>query len=363
MKKVLLFSILSVLMFSIVQSQSLSNVRYEAMTRPEFRKEIRIPNLPGYLTLKCDFHMHTVFSDGTVWPTVRVEEAWMEGLDAIAITDHIENQPSKNQVKGDHNSSYEIAEKSAKSRNLILIRAGEITRQMPPGHLNAIFLNDVNKLDVKEPTDALRAAREQGAFIIWNHPGWKAQQPDTCRWMPMHEELLGQRLINGIEVFNEVEYYPVVLDWCLEKKVAVIADSDIHDLTAQSYDLENGYRPMTLVFAKERTAESIREALFAGRTLALFNDRLAGQDTLLSALFRESVRIERHPGDDKEYFLTNSTIIPFTLLTARGNEVVIPAGGTVITHLEKADLRGVNIRNLYTGSRSCLKVDLESCFR
>ena len=28
--------------------------------------------------------MHTVFSDGTVWPTVRVTEAWEEGLDAMA---------------------------------------------------------------------------------------------------------------------------------------------------------------------------------------------------------------------------------------------------------------------------------------
>lgn len=47
------------------------------------RNEIRIPDLKGYRTLKCDFHIHTVFSDGTVWPTVRVEEAYREGLDAI----------------------------------------------------------------------------------------------------------------------------------------------------------------------------------------------------------------------------------------------------------------------------------------
>jgi len=54
------------------------------------RKIIYIPDIPGYTTLKCDFHMHTVFSDGTVWPSVRVEEAWLDGLDAISITDHIE---------------------------------------------------------------------------------------------------------------------------------------------------------------------------------------------------------------------------------------------------------------------------------
>jgi len=62
------------------------------------RKEIRIPDIAGYRTLKCDFHMHTVFSDGNVWPTVRVDEAWREGLDAIAITDHVEYHPHKEDI-------------------------------------------------------------------------------------------------------------------------------------------------------------------------------------------------------------------------------------------------------------------------
>jgi 3',5'-nucleoside bisphosphate phosphatase len=53
--------------------------------------------------------MHTIFSDGDVWPTVRVQEAYMEGLDVIAITDHIERNPSKKFVGGDDNSAYEIA--------------------------------------------------------------------------------------------------------------------------------------------------------------------------------------------------------------------------------------------------------------
>ena len=57
------------------------------------RRSVKIPDIPGYRTLKCDFHIHTVFSDGAVWPSVRSEEAWREGLDAIAITEHIESQP------------------------------------------------------------------------------------------------------------------------------------------------------------------------------------------------------------------------------------------------------------------------------
>ena len=53
--------------------------------KAQVRNEIRVPDPEGYRTLKCDFHIHTVFSDGLVWPTVRVDEAYREGLDAIAL--------------------------------------------------------------------------------------------------------------------------------------------------------------------------------------------------------------------------------------------------------------------------------------
>ena len=56
------------------------------------RNEINIPGFDDYRVLKCDFHTHTVFSDGLVWPDGRIYEAWQDGLDAIAITDHIEHR-------------------------------------------------------------------------------------------------------------------------------------------------------------------------------------------------------------------------------------------------------------------------------
>ncbi len=59
----------------------------------DVHKTFIFPDIPGYETLICDFHMHTVFLDGLVWPTVRVSEAVEEGLDAISITDHIEYLP------------------------------------------------------------------------------------------------------------------------------------------------------------------------------------------------------------------------------------------------------------------------------
>ncbi len=86
----------------------------------EIRHEIHFPDLPGLQTLKCDLHMHTVFSDGNVWPTVRVNEAWRQGLDVISITDHIEYQPHKDDVPTKHGRSYELALDNAKVHNLLL---------------------------------------------------------------------------------------------------------------------------------------------------------------------------------------------------------------------------------------------------
>ena len=106
------------------------------------RTAVNIPDVPGYVTLKCDFHIHTIFSDGLVWPTVRAEEAWREGLDAIAITDHIEYQPHKTDVSTNHNRSFEIARVTGKELDVLVIKGSEITHQMPPGHLNAIFLTN-----------------------------------------------------------------------------------------------------------------------------------------------------------------------------------------------------------------------------
>ena len=125
----------SVLALLLLQNPCL----FSAQTR--IRSEVHFPDIPGYVTLKCDFHMHTVFSDGQVWPTVRVEEAWRQGLDAIAITDHIEYKPYKDDVSTNYSRSYELAKASAESLNLILIKAAEITRGEPPGHLNALFLD------------------------------------------------------------------------------------------------------------------------------------------------------------------------------------------------------------------------------
>ena len=114
--------------------------------------------------------MHTPFSDGTVWPHIRSEEAWREGLDVISITDHIEYQPHKKDLPTNHNRSFEIAKPHGTDLGIVVVRGSEITRDMPPGHLNAVFVEDVEPIDTDLWRDAVREAASQGAFIFWNHP-------------------------------------------------------------------------------------------------------------------------------------------------------------------------------------------------
>lgn len=289
-----LFPLLLTFVFAIqLDAQNVSTL--EADTKLQLnRKVIRIPNIPGYQTMKCDLHMHTIFSDGDVWPTVRVQEAYYEALDVIAITDHIENEPRKKFIGGDENSAYEIALPEAEKLNILLIKGGEITREMPPGHINALFLNDVSKLDTKNYMDAIKEAGKQGAFISWNHPAWPTNKEKKMHgWWDVHEEMYQNGWLHGIEVFNMEESFPVAMDWCVEKKLAFMSNSDVHKVSAYDFDYEKYLQPMTLVFAKEASMEGVKEALFAKRTVAYFADQLAGPEDLLKELFNQSIVVHK----------------------------------------------------------------------
>jgi len=61
-----------------------------AQSAAKKEEKVKLPDISGYQTLKCDFQMHTVFSDGHVWPSFRLYEANRDGLDAISITEHID---------------------------------------------------------------------------------------------------------------------------------------------------------------------------------------------------------------------------------------------------------------------------------
>lgn len=266
---------------------------HEPVTRA--RTAIQIPDVGGFLTLKCDLHIHTVFSDGLVWPNVRSEEAWREGLDAIAITDHIEYQPHKKDMVMDLNRSYQIAKAAGDELKVLVVQGSEITRGMPPGHMNAIFLTNSTPLQRTNWVDAHKAAQAQGAFIFWNHPGWERQITNgIVKWYPEHTEMLAAGRLHGIEVVNGREYYPEAHRWAVEKNLAMLSNSDIHTSIGLDYHVHaHDHRPLTLVFAKARTVEALREAMFARRTAVYAGNRLIGDEQFLKPIFEKSIRLDQ----------------------------------------------------------------------
>ena len=257
-------------------------------------RKLMFPDIPGYKTMKCDFHQHTAFSDGSVWPDIRVMEALMDGLDAISLTEHLEYQPHKDDIPHpDRNRSYDIAIKEAGAHDLIIVKGSEITRKMPPGHNNAIFLSDPNKLLVDDSIQVFREAKKQGAFTFWNHPNWTPQRKDGMATLTdVHRLLIREKLLDGIEVANDQTFSIEALQIALDNNLTIMGNSDIHKLIDWDFKVpEGGHRPITLVFAKERTAESIKDALMSRRTVAVYKNLLIGRNEFLVPLIESSLKV------------------------------------------------------------------------
>ncbi len=272
-------------------------MRMDEFRNPQKRQMIQIPGFGGFQTLKCDFHMHTVFSDGLVWPSIRVQEAWQEGLDVMAISDHIEYTPHSKDLVVDNNRAYEIAKDAAAENNIILIKGNEITRNTPPGHFNAIFNGDskeyISDRDNSKDKQAVMTAADQDAFIFWNHPGWKVSSIESSyEWIDLVDELVKEKILGGIEVFNGFGFHKKALDWCIDNNLTVMGSTDMHNIVGYTYNFgEGAHRTMTLVFAKERTATSVREALEAGRTVAWSSKYIAGKEEHVKNLFNACVEM------------------------------------------------------------------------
>ena len=288
-------------------------------------RSIEFPDIENYLTITSDLHTHSVFSDGHVWPNIRVAEAMKDKLDAIAITEHLEYQPHIRYIPNkNRNIAFLEAKKAAEETDLIVIAGSEITREMPPGHLNAVFIKDANTLfnidesllpearrrmseavniedlsdeelevadqyalgNLYSPFEALEEAKRQGAFIFWNHPMWGSQANDgVSRLTEMHKQMIAKDLIHGIEVVNTNEYSEEALQIALDNNLAIIGTSDVHELIEWDYDSsKNEHRPVTLILSEERNQNSIKEALLDRRTIVFYKNKLIGKEENLVPL-------------------------------------------------------------------------------
>src|SRR3546814_7495471 len=106
----------------------------------------------------------------------------------------MEYQPHQEDVSKDHNRSHDLIIDQAKANNVLLVKATEITRNTPPGHFNALFIEDANQLVSERDSDkdqlSIDKTIDQGDFVFWNHPGWKATQiPGSNEWSQFVENM------------------------------------------------------------------------------------------------------------------------------------------------------------------------------
>lgn len=332
------------------------------------RTEIVLPEVNGYKVFKADLHVHTFFSDGNMSPSYRVFEAWQDGLDIIAITDHIEYRPNEvvmkqflsegdeknvgpdSKILSDLNVSANSAVKQARNMGITLIHGAEITREaVNVGHFNALFTTDNNLIPDPDPLQAIRNAKKQGAIVQSNHPGWRRKDNG---FTPVAEAALAEGLIDGVEVFNGAEFYPDVIERGVRKGLYICGNTDIHSSSSDTYGRFGHFRNMTLVLAKDSSQESIREALENRRTLAYAFGDIAGGESLLRAFFLASFEFKYICTDEKgvnHIRITNKTSFPYVLsVPGRGIDGTVPAMTSFIWK-SKDTVLPVTVKNMWFG--------------
>lgn len=349
MKKLFLFAFAFAASFSAAaqsiyyQDKNNKDMMRHTMRNDVLRNEFILPNVNKYVVLKSDLHIHTIYSDGSVTPEYRVQEAWTDGLDVIAITDHVEYRKWEGQMisflKGyvpegtkavnagitgkaadergilsDLNLPVREAQRVADQSGLLLIPGVEITRDpLKVGHYNALFVKDANTVYDADPIVSIKNAREQGALIMQNHPGWRRKDLEI---IDFEKQVYEQNLIDGVEIMNGGEFYPTVVSRASEKKLFMAANTDIHSTTSKDYVAVGHQRNMTLILAKEKSLDAVKEALQARRTLAYSFGSIAGEEQLVRDFFQACIKYETLFEKDKKQRrvrMTNPTSMHFVL--------------------------------------------------
>jgi len=255
-----------------------------------YSQEKYFKNPKNIFLIGTDLHIHTVFSDGFVWPDLRVDEALREGLDLISITDHLEYQPHKTDLPNPNkNRSFEIANRYAEGKGLNVVLGAEITRSMPPGHLNAVFIEDANSLLHKDSISGIIEANKQNAFVFINHPNWFPGRPNgIAKLEPIHKELIKKKFIHGIEVVN-VGLSIEALEIAVENNLTILGTSDVHGIANWEFEQYGGHRPMTFVLCEDNDIDSIKNALFSGKTMVWYKDIIIGKPENLLAVINSNL--------------------------------------------------------------------------
>ena len=356
------------------------------------RTEFYAPSIDGYTAYKADLHTHTIFSDGHLSMESRVREAWIDGLDVMAVTEHLEyrpheetlvkylnkymtpgtkaraysfvskNEPAKGAIMIDLNFPVELAKKTAEAFDITIIPGIEITRKPDEYcHFNALFTTDNNAIYDPDTKTSIQNAKAQGALVMHNHPGWRRTNLEPT---PFEKMVYKEKLIDGIEIMNGSEFYPKAITRALKHNFFFSSNTDTHQPTAERYSCTGARRNMTLIFAKDKSLASLREAIDARRTLAYSFGTVAGEETLLRKFLEASLTVRRIGNTDKgrkQVLITNNSSVEWLLGRSNKRTEILGAGASIIVELRSAaDSNVLNVLNTWYGEDKHLTLDLNA---
>ena len=356
---------------------------------PAQRAEFVLPEVNGYTVYKADLHTHTIYSDADCTPELRVREAWYDGLDVLAITDHVEYRRHEGKmlnflkgyvpegteafnnnvirktadergIQSDLNLPVKLAQEAALKFGITIIPGAEITREpVAYGHYNALFTTDNNTLYATDALQSLRNAKAQGALVMHNHPGWRRKSIEHPEF---EVKAYGEGLIDGIEIMNGAEFYPKAISRAHRRNLFVSANTDIHNTTAETYRLEGHQRNMTLIFARDNSLASLREALGARRTLAYSFGTIAGAEQLLKELFAASVKAKVLYTDPakghRTVSLTNNSSVQYILRIPGQNPVVLKPFSTMTTGVAANKPLRLTVENMWSSEKEHPQIEI-----
>ena len=386
---------LAIASLAVAATASAQNPLEQPFSSSGVRQEIIFPKVNGKNVYKADFHIHTIYSDAEVTPDARVIEAWRDGLDVIAITDHMEYRrieremyyymkdyiredlkavgkavntnvlkqgPDSHGLLVDFNVSCNSAIKKGKDMGLLVVRGVEITRS-DRGDYNALFTTDNNKLYDPDLEQTIRNARAQGAFIIHNHPSYDKNTENHIT--PFTNDLYAKGLIDGVEIANYTRMWTYLFTHCIAGGFTPFGNTDAHDYVEWIYRMPANansvrYRNMTLVFAKECTEKAIHKALREGNTIAYHNNNLIGREQLLKDLFEASMTFELQRSGSSQYVtVKNNSSMPYYIQIGNNKYVVNALGSLAFKRPKNETAAKVTVLNMWYGNNDHPSVEVK----
>jgi hypothetical protein len=211
------------------------------------------PEIASRRPLRCDFHIHTTYSDGKDTLEQMLVRGRSLGLDALAITDH-------NQYQGNR-EAVDLLRRAGSG--LVYVMGEEVTswtwHMLSLGASGPVgFTSELEGYQgMRRTIDRIHAL---GGHAFLAHPYWTSRRR-TNQPVEEYERLLAEGGIDGIELFGEVLWEENLRSLAryaeipATQKPPILGNSDTHAMehTFGSYN--------SIVFAEELTPQSILDAV------------------------------------------------------------------------------------------------------